>query len=107
MTCSENTGSTECPLFMDGLPSDFASNSGLAAIAALLDEESEDYGNDIGEDSESSPKQNVSFKSGGGKIKSKGKATQCRRSPYAKKNEGKTSEKKSSMGEAQIFLQMW
>ncbi len=92
---------------MNGLPSDFASNAGLAAIASLLDEEGEACCKLTGKDSESSPKQKVSFKSGGGKIKSTGRTTRCSRSPYAKKNDGEASEKKSSIGEAQLFLQMW
>ena len=51
-TCSEETNASDdeasgpaCPLFMSGLPSDFASNPSLAAIASLLGDE--EYDSDV------------------------------------------------------------
>lgn len=89
------------PLFMDGLPSDFSSNSKLAAIASFLYSDS---------DSESvNSKRVISEKplsaSGGGKVKRSNKKYTNKSSPYAK-IEKKTS-KSASMGEAQLFLSMW
>jgi len=43
----EASSSPTCPLFMSGLPSDFASNPSLAAIASLLGDEEYDSDVDI------------------------------------------------------------
>mmetsp|Transcript_27828 Transcript_27828/g.47306 ORF Transcript_27828/g.47306 Transcript_27828/m.47306 type:complete len:140 (-) Transcript_27828:179-598(-) len=94
--------SSDCPLFMDGLPSDFAANPGLAAIAALLDED--EGGKDSKKDS---PESMIEFKSGGGKVKKKSKSKN--HSPY-NKQQNKMSDKdqkKASLGEAQLFMNMW
>jgi hypothetical protein len=114
-----------CPLFMDGLPSNFKTNPSLAAIASLLTESDEDYDNmkkQIIEEKEcnsdsisaSKTKMKVELKPGGGKVQRK----QCRRkggsssssSPYSK--DGNTKKRKedkktASLGEAQLFLNMW
>ncbi len=113
-----------CPLFMDGLPSNFKTNPSLAAIASLLNESDEDYDNikkQIIEEKEcnsdgisaSKKKMKVELKPGGGKVQRK----QCRRkggssssSPYSK--DGNTKKRKedkktASLGEAQLFLNMW
>lgn len=89
------------PLFMDGLPSDFSSNSKLAAIASFLNSDS---------DNESvNSKRVMSEKplsaSGGGKVKRRNKKYTNKNSPYAK-IEKKTS-KSASICEAQLFLSMW
>jgi hypothetical protein len=92
-----------CPLFMDGLPSDFSTNPGLAAIASLFDEESEDS---------VAPKkkeyETPSTRVGGGKL---------RRTPARskRKNDGrpyqnrqrKSDTKATSVGETHLFLKMW
>ena len=113
-----------CPLFMDGLPSNFKTNPSLAAIASLLNESDEDYDNmkkqiieekECNSDSNSASKteMKVELKPGGGKVQRK----QCRRkggsgssSPYSK--DGNTKKRKedkktASLGEAQLFLNMW
>ncbi|KAL7545401.1 hypothetical protein ACHAWF_008751 [Thalassiosira exigua] len=100
-------GSADCPLFMDGLPSDFAENAGLAAIAALIDDNEDD-------ESKETPKKKpcqktVRLKSGGGKVKITCKRNA--RSPYDKqKNKNDNDDegrRKATLGEAQLFLNMW
>ena len=90
----------QCPLFMDSLPSNFASNSGLAAIASLLNEES-DCDKDNKEEAPIRTSE-VTIKSGGGKA-SKRRTGSSRHSPYKNRNSGK----ETSVGEAQLFLSMW
>ena len=90
----------QCPLFMNSLPSNFASNSGLAAIASLLNEE-----NDCSKDNNDEAPirtSEVTVKSGGGKA-SKRRTGSSRHSPYKNKSSGK----ETSVGEAQLFLSMW
>ena len=88
-----------CPLFMDGLPSDFSTNSSLAAIASLLDENSsgsrENHSNNG-----VLPKGQI----GGGKVSLQRKFSN-RSKPYSL-----TSKKKpttSTLEEAQLFMKMW
>ena len=84
-----------CPLFMDGLPSDFANNSALSALASLLQEE---------EEVKVKPPQveRAIEKSRGGKVRfAKGRHARRKSSqPYSTKP-------KASMGEAQLYLSMW
>lgn len=112
-TMSEDTKKKEaeeepwCPLFMDGLPKDFASNPQLAAIASLLDE-------DISvetKDKEHRPiktTKNSSFigisAPGGGKARRASRRNQSTPYPMTKQAESKTS---ASLGEVQLFLNMW
>ena len=102
----EAAGSECCPLFMDGLPSDFAANTGLAAIASLLEEEDGDdsKGGDIPQKKESYQSK-VACKQGGGKATKKTGARK-HHSPYSKQSP-KGEKKKATMGEAQLFLNMW
>lgn len=109
-----------CPLFMDGLPTNFKTNPSLAAIASLLNESDEDYDNmkkQIIEEKEcnsdsisaSEKKMKVELKSGGGKVQRK-QFRQKGSSPYSK--DGNTKKRKedkntASLGEAQLFLNMW
>ncbi|KAL3788490.1 hypothetical protein ACHAW5_004065 [Stephanodiscus triporus] len=95
-----------CPLFMDGLPSHFAQNSALAAIASLIDD---DASGEECKDARKKGSQSSTFdyKSGGGKVKKTGKRSN--HSPYSKEkgtrnNGGKIS---TTLGEAQLFLNMW
>jgi hypothetical protein len=90
-----------CPLFMEGLPSDFSTNPALAAIASLLDE---------GECNDVALKEKEykvpSARAGGGKV---------RRSPArSRRKEGRPygdtkhkDDKPVSVGEANLFLKMW
>ena len=123
---SESDGSSSggdfCPLFMDGLPSDFSSNSQLAAIASFLvdddqnderqQEEEEEKDDD---DSDATPIQcNRASKpvvSRGGKMRNHKRNRAARRdSPYttpSKKQNQSKSKHNDGMGEAQLFLKMW
>jgi len=52
-----------CPLFMDGLPKNFASNPHLAAIASLLNDDNNDDDNDYSqEEDEEQQKLNLDYK---------------------------------------------
>ena len=102
---SSTTSSGDCPLFMDGLPSDFAKNSALAAIASLIDDDVNfECFKDKKKGSQSST---VDFKMGGGKVNNTGKRNN--HSPYSReKGTRKHVEKKATtLGEAQLFLNMW
>ena len=103
---SSSTSSSDCPLFMDGLPSHFAQNSALAAIASLIDDDAS--GEEFkGARKKSSQSSTVDLKSGGGKVKKTGKRNN--HSPFSKEkgrrnNGGKMS---TTLGEAQLFLNLW
>ena len=95
---------------MDGLPSDFAQSSALAAIASLIDDD-DDCKDDNHKKSASHFHLSTAgeeLKSGGGKIKMTGNKRNNRHSPY-NKDMGATikGEKKATLGEAQLFLGMW
>ena len=92
-----------CPLFMDSLPSNFASNSGLAAIASLLNDESDDAEN-VKEATIRTSETKV--KSGGGKA-TKRRIGMNRHSPYRSPNAKNNEKKETTLGEAQLFLSMW
>ena len=129
---SSTTDDNDCPLFMDGLQSNFAQNSALAALASLLDEEDDENNNDDDADidistdadlkksfeqsstSLSSPARTTHVsKSGGGKA-SKVTPRRNNYNPYSKgnkekgRNENEEKKKKgATLGEAQLFLNMW
>ena len=87
-----------CPLFMDGLPTDFTSNSALAALASLLED-------DVPVDSttkKATDKEESRRISGGGKVSGRRKAS-SRSKPY----HNPKKKPSSSIGEAQLFLNMW
>ena len=120
----EASSSSTCPLFMSGLPSDFASNPSLAAIASLLGDEEYDSDVDIrkvrrkglrAKDGDAKPRV------GGGKVGGAGAARRnnnksgsrkksgAHHRPYPR-TEGKKEgggKQKASVGEAQLFLNMW
>jgi hypothetical protein len=98
-------GTTSCPLFMDSLPSNFASNAGLAAIASLLNEVSD---NDNDNTEREKPRTSeIKVTAGGGKT-TKRRTGMGRHSPYKSPNNGKNDAKKqTTVGEAQLFLSMW
>lgn len=103
----EEEDTTTCPLFMDGLPSNFAENKSLAAIASLLNEEDdEDDAKQKNADKEDGLMSKVELKSGGGKVQRKIRRKGS--SPYNKdKKKGQNGKKAASVGEAQLFLNMW
>eukprot|EP00550_Attheya_septentrionalis_P005403 CAMPEP_0198293754 /NCGR_PEP_ID=MMETSP1449-20131203/18730_1 /TAXON_ID=420275 /ORGANISM="Attheya septentrionalis, Strain CCMP2084" /LENGTH=131 /DNA_ID=CAMNT_0043993465 /DNA_START=238 /DNA_END=630 /DNA_ORIENTATION=+ len=92
---------TWCPLFMDGLPQNFASNPALAALASLMEDDEEIK--------PSKPELEKAPPAGGGKAR-KSKSSRQKtllRSPYSKQV-GKSSDRRAAtMGEAQLFLNMW
>lgn len=97
-----------CPLFMDGLPTNFAENKSLAAIASLLNDEEDDYSDTKKQtaEKEDSIMSKVELKSGGGKVKRKSKRKGS--SPYNKdKKKVQNDKKAASVGEAQLFLNLW
>jgi hypothetical protein len=91
-----------CPLFMDQLPSDFASNSGLAAIASLLNDDADE----VEEESITNKTSEVTLKSGGGKV-SRRRTNSNRHSPYKSGKKVDSPKKETTVGEAQLFLSMW
>eukprot|EP01083_Nonionella_stella_P136023 413754_1 len=108
-----------CPLFMDGLPTNFASNNALAAIASLLNDSGDDSNKN--DDENKKGKVKVTPRKGGGKVSRRtarrNKNKTCQNSPYdlpagrngnGNENGNEESSKKSAtMGEAQLFLSMW
>jgi len=103
----EEEAEATCPLFMDGLPSNFADNKSLAAIASLLNDDEEDFSNTNKqkEDKEDSIMSKVELKSGGGKVQRKTRRKGS--SPYNKDKKKKQDKKAASVGEAQLFLNLW
>jgi len=91
---------SRCPLFMEGLPKDFASNPALAAIANLLEEEPKDE-----DKSKKSKCQTVSLESGGGKMSNRNRSLS--RSIHRRKPYDIPKKPKATLGEAQLFLKMW
>jgi hypothetical protein len=101
----DNTTTEEitCPLFMEGLPSNFTSNPGLAAMASLM----QDNGND---DDESESKRIMDLPNvGGGKVRcTSSNRLRRRNTPYSVILDTKPKKKAQvSTGEAQLFLKMW
>ena len=108
---SNITSTNDCPLFLDGLGgTNFANNTGLAALASLLNDDvaevvegSEKKSNN---EKKSQSQTKVQLKSGGGKVKTTGKRNN--HTPYSKeKNKDDDKKKSASLGEAQLFLNMW
>ena len=128
-----DSGSMTCPLFMEGLPSDFATNPQLAAIASLLNddvrEESEETNNTQDENdaathnknsnnvvsshnhSTQSPPQIALPRHLKHVEKSRNRRRKQRASPYPRpndrKNENQAATKSSSVGEITLFMNMW
>ena len=133
----EEASGPACPLFMSGLPSDFASNPSLAAIASLLGDEEYDSDVDVskvrkglrqgGQDNHTASGGGKGAaaaaaakpRAGGGKVGGAGAARRNNKSGSKKKSGSHhrpypTSDKKkgetkqkASVGEAQLFLNMW
>ena len=91
-----------CPLFMEGLPRNFADNPQLAAIASLL-EESDDEKHKPAAIQHDKPKP----VSGGGKARNRKSRSSRSHKPYSNPKKAEGKEKPASLGEAQLFLTMW
>ena len=108
---SSGSTTSDCPLFMDGLPSNFAQNSSLAAIASLLNDDDQKEGKECNKKTVSQSNSSVHLQSGGGKVKKTTGNKHNNHNPYSKdKNStdnGGKDKKKASLGEAQLFMNMW
>lgn len=126
-----DSGSMACPLFMEGLPRDFATNPQLAAIASLLDDNVREETAPAEEENEvativnnTNSKNAPSIQKRGTQSQSKssnkyashsGKARNRRRkqraSPYPqlqdRKNDKQQAKKSASVGEITLFMNMW
>jgi hypothetical protein len=93
-----------CPLFMEGLPTDFGTNPQLAAIASLLEDDEDDSNRK--KIKQQAPQ--AGGKAGGGKIRSKSRY-QRHTSPYPKplQSNHKPKHEAATMGEAHLFLKLW
>lgn len=91
----------ECPLFMSGLPNNFASNSGLAAIASFLGDE---VSEEIEEQKNQDKSQSRGNKAGKRILKKASSLKKC--SPY-QENLRKEKRKGTTIEEAQLYLSMW
>mmetsp|Transcript_19673 Transcript_19673/g.25502 ORF Transcript_19673/g.25502 Transcript_19673/m.25502 type:complete len:176 (+) Transcript_19673:70-597(+) len=123
----EDSCTSGCPLFMDGLSTQFRSNPGLLAIASLLGEEvpicddDEGDGNGMSDDTVTRTMvvhkkgrscnriNGLKFNSGGGKATRRRITTIG--SPYTvqkkERSEPRTRSSANSVNEAQLFLSMW
>jgi len=134
---SENEGQEDswCPLFSEGLPSDFATNSKLAALASLLnDDSSDDNSNGYQHSCKNENQKDIPdptygilqahkipssriynnrsttelTAAGGGKVKRNKRRQRRSGIPYDKASHMKSSSAKTaSVGEAQLFLNLW
>lgn len=115
---SSSSSSNDCPLFMDGLQSNFAQNTALAALASLLDDDDADRYKETDNRKAATPSKATTHvnKSGGGKASKIMERRGNNFSPYSKgkedglrKEDGDKKEKKkgATLGEAQLFLNMW
>ena len=99
-----------CPLFMDGLPSDFQNNSALAAIASLMNDDDDDDDDDRlksrkeSMEEEEDSKRIEKTRAGGGKLSRNREKNSKRSQPYTLPGKKKKS---SSMGEATVFMKLW
>ena len=101
---SDNSEET-CPLFMDGLPSDFHKNPALAAIASFLDDD-QDEDEKVKKSRLHVAKRTMDMpRLGGGKVqRNRSRKHSLENSPYQKTEEKKRT---ATLGEAQLFLNMW
>mmetsp|Transcript_44875 Transcript_44875/g.54337 ORF Transcript_44875/g.54337 Transcript_44875/m.54337 type:complete len:155 (+) Transcript_44875:334-798(+) len=103
-----------CPLFSTNLPKDFSSNQKMAAVASLLEEEEERVDCDKGNAS-------VAGRVGGGKMTTRmTRRRRARDEPYSSSSVSRRRQRQeadedemmvgrdsSSVGEAQLFLNLW
>jgi hypothetical protein len=95
-----------CPLFMDGLPSDFSTNPHLAAIASLLGSDNDDDDDAKSAEAKTILPQKLSPAPGGGKRAGTQSRAQRKAQPYPSQK-AKNQKKTPGMGEAELFLKMW
>jgi hypothetical protein len=88
-----------CPLFMDGLPTDFSTNPGLAALASLLDDNTDEACPKVKESDTPAPW------AGGGKVRRKPSRSKRNDGPYRRDNDRQKGD--ATIGEASLFLKMW
>ena len=112
----DNDDVVTCPLFMQGLPLDFAANPGLAALASLLEEGGETRTTTKDSDDGSDPKPKMLLpptKRGGGKLtRGRGQGRKHRqnapyKSPPLTSSSSKKNQETATLGEAQLFMKMW
>lgn len=102
----ESESETMCPLFMTGLPSNFKNNSALVAIASFLDHDIDVTDEKNIKKTEESTK--IAPVAGGGKLRRNPRQhSRHSRSPYKTPIKKKKAERKATLGEAQLFLNMW
>lgn len=112
MESDDDGEQTWCPLFMDGLPKDFATNPRLAAIASLLEDDNNTAptNNNLGEERSSVIPPAPAPRAGGGKLsrtkRGQSKAA-SRHQPYQCGSRSAKSRGQATLGEAQLFLSMW
>jgi hypothetical protein len=87
-----------CPLFMNGLPADFSTNPSLAALASLLDDNSDETS------PESKERETPVAQVGGGKVQRKPSRSKRKDGPYKRERSAKDG---ATIGEASLFLKMW
>jgi hypothetical protein len=104
-TKDDDDDDVTCPLFMEGLPSDFSKNPQLAALASLLEEDDKDDNEQEARDLKSK-KEGAAPQAGGGKVRSVKTRQRRKAVPYPAK-EKKPSKKEASVSEAHLFLKMW
>lgn len=128
-----DSGSMACPLFMEGLPRDFATNPQLAAIASLLDDNVREETEPANEEEENkvatiinnthskntpstqkdrAQSQSISsVKNRNRSGKARNQRRKQRASPYPRlqdrKNDKETGKKSASVGEITLFMNMW
>mmetsp|Transcript_25259 Transcript_25259/g.59549 ORF Transcript_25259/g.59549 Transcript_25259/m.59549 type:complete len:172 (+) Transcript_25259:225-740(+) len=123
---SDSDDAITCPLFMTGLPKNFATNPQLAAIASLLDDDDDDNNNnnDVDNDdgnvdsitkNEGSPnhdRDTATIERGRNSVcrstRTHNRRRQQRAAPYSHhKKQTKKKSKGGSVGEITLFMNMW
>jgi hypothetical protein len=104
ITIEDDDDDITCPLFMEGLPSDFSKNPDLAALASLLEEDDKDDDEEARD--VTSKKESATPQAGGGKVRSVKTRQRRKGAPYPQKDM-KPSKKEASVSEAHLFLKMW
>lgn len=109
---TQNSDESEevCPLFMTGLPKDFTANPALAALASLQDEEyDQEDKRQISTSGNATDLPSTTLVAGGGKAMPLKSRELRRTSPYGPrlKGQSRSSTKTTTIGEAQLFLNMW
>jgi hypothetical protein len=106
MTPADESDTMTCPLFMEGLPSDFSTNPALAALASLVEEEDVKGPQSSVSSLESS---HTICTAGGGKVCRIKSLKASKSAPYPKQRPTVINQpkKKATVAEASLFLKMW